>query len=204
MPACLPVAAILLAAGAATRMGKLKQLLDYRGRTLVQHSIQQAIEAGFGPVIVVVGAEAEAVRSAIAAERVDIVHNENWQSGMGSSLSAGVRRLNEIAPECAAAAILLADQPLVGAQHLKAMRKLLAREGNPIVAASYQDTLGVPALFRRDLFAMLASLPPEAGARKILRDSGMAVTPFPLPEAAVDLDTPEDWSVFEEKSRVSS
>lgn len=178
-------------------MGKLKQLLPLGGRTLVEHSIQQAIEAGFAPVIVVVGAEAEVVRASIASERVEIVHNENWQLGMGSSLAAGVRRLNEIAPDAAAAAILLSDQPLVRAQHLKAMRKLLAKEGNPIVAAAYQNTLGVPALFRRDLFAMLATLQPEAGARRILRESGVGVTAFPLPEAAVDLDTPEDWAALQ-------
>ena len=60
---CLPVAAVVLAAGAATRMGKLKQLLFSRGRTFVQHPTAQALEAGFDPVIVVVGPEAEAVRA---------------------------------------------------------------------------------------------------------------------------------------------
>ncbi len=56
MAACLPVSAVVLAAGAATRMGKLKQLLPYRGRTLIQHAVDQALQAGFDPVVVVVGA----------------------------------------------------------------------------------------------------------------------------------------------------
>lgn len=193
----LPVAAVILAAGAATRMGKLKQLLPYRGRTLVEHSIQQAVEAGFHPIIVVVGAEADAVRRAIAAQPIEIVQNQQWQSGMGSSIAAGIRQLKESGAESAAVAIVLGDQPLVTAEHLAAMRTLLHTRENPVVAAQYQRTIGVPALFKRELFSMLASLPPEAGARHLLRTSVVRVTEFPLPEAAVDIDTPADFGALE-------
>ncbi len=166
------MAAVILAAGAATRMGKLKQLLPYRGRTLVERSIQQAVEAGFHPIVVVVGAEAETVRSAIAAQPIEIAQNDNWRSGMGSSVAAGIQQLRESGVDSAAVAILLGDQPLVTAEHLRAMRTLLHTRENPVVAAQYGGTLGVPALFKRELFSMLASLPPEAGARHLLRDSG--------------------------------
>ncbi len=177
-------------------MGRLKQLVRYGDRTLVQHCVKQAIEAGFGPVIVVVGAEADAVRAAVAAQPVEIAQNRHWQLGMGSSLAAGVQQLQELAGQSAAVAILLADQPLVTANHLKEMRRLLYTEPAPIVAAEYNGTLGVPALFKRELFATLASLPPDAGARHVLRDSGFAVTAFPLAEAAVDIDTPEDLAAL--------
>lgn len=193
----LPVAAVILAAGAGIRMGKLKQLLPYRGRTLLEHSIQQAIEAGFHPTLVVVGAEADAVRCAIAAQPVEIVQNQQWQSGMGSSISAGIRQLQQTGAESAAVAILLSDQPLVTAEHLRAMRTLLHTRGNPVVAAHYGQTIGVPALFKRELFSMLASLPAEAGARHFLRESALAVTEFPLPEAAIDIDTPADFAALE-------
>lgn len=191
------MAAVILAAGAATRMGKLKQLLPYRGRTLVEHSIQQAVEGGFHPIIVVVGAEADAVRSTIAVQPVDIVHNRQWQSGMGSSIAAGIRQLQESGAESAAVAILLGDQPLVTAEHLAAMRTLLHTRENPVVAAQYEGTIGVPALFKRELFSMLASLPPDAGARHLLRSSTHGITEFPLPEAAVDIDTPTDFAALE-------
>jgi molybdenum cofactor cytidylyltransferase len=92
-----------------------------------------------------------------------------------------------------AAAILVADQPLVQAKHLAAMRRLLSSADSSIVAAQYSDTIGVPALFKQELFGALLSLPLEAGARKLLRTSDADVTPFPLPEAAVDIDTPEDF-----------
>jgi molybdenum cofactor cytidylyltransferase len=197
----VPVAAVILAAGAATRMGKLKQLLPYRGRTLVQNSIQQAIEAGFKPVIVVVGAQSEAVRKAVSVEPVDIIENHRWESGMGSSLVTGVKRLQEIAAGSAGVAILLPDQPLVGAKHLSAMRHLFIAEGAPVVAAEYADTLGVPALFAQSMFSALTRLPASAGARALLRGSGLHVVAFPLPEAAIDIDTPNDFTALSGCSR---
>lgn len=185
-------------------MGRLKQLLPYNGRTLVRHSVEQALEAGFAPVIVVVGAEAGAVRASIAAQPVEIAENRAWQLGMGSSLAAGIARLQEIGSDAAAVAILLVDQPLVTADHLAQMRKLLLAGNGPAIAAEYGSTLGVPALFKREMFARLASLPPDAGARHLLRDSGLSVQAFPLPEAALDIDTPEEFGALESASKITS
>jgi molybdenum cofactor cytidylyltransferase len=107
-----------------------------------------------------------------------------------------MEQLQEANSHSGAVAILVADQPFVTADHLQHMRTLLYTESAPIVAAEYNGTLGVPALFRRELFATLASLPPDAGARHVLRDSGFDVTPFPLPDAAMDIDTPDDLAAL--------
>jgi molybdenum cofactor cytidylyltransferase len=188
--------AIVLAAGAATRMGAQKQLLRYRGLTLLEHCVGQALEARLNPVIVVVGAGASEVRAAIAAQPVEIVENPAWQSGMGSSLSAGIQSLLNTSAnaDTTAVAVLLADQPCVRAEHLIAMRQLLETGSASAVAAEYSGGLGVPAFFKRELFGALASLPPEAGARRLLRQSGLHVSAYPLPEAAIDIDTPEDFA----------
>jgi molybdenum cofactor cytidylyltransferase len=188
----MPIAAVVLAAGAATRMGQLKQLLTYGDCTFVQHAIRQALGARFDPVVVVVGAGAEQVQAAIAKERVHIVRNEHWGSGMGSSVSAGVRRIQEEGFDSAAVAITLADQPLVTSEHLRAMRREAHRSGATVVAAQYNGTLGVPAIFARKMFGALANLPPDAGARHLLRQPELQIRAFPLPEAAVDIDTPDD------------
>jgi molybdenum cofactor cytidylyltransferase len=180
-------AAVILAAGAATRMGQLKQLLPYRGKTLVEHAVEQALAAAFDPVIVVVGAEADSVRAALAAQPVLVVENSLWHMGMGSSIAAGVGVL----PEVRTVAILLADQPLVEARHLREMEALLDTSDALAVAAQYNGTLGVPALFKRELFEELRSLDPATGARSLLRAQAV---PFPLPEAAMDIDTPEDFA----------
>ena len=187
------IAAIILAAGAATRMGRLKQLLPYHGKTLVEHSVRNAMEAGFEPVIVVVGAEADSVTAAVAQQPVATVRNDAWPTGMGSSIAAGMRFLKDTAD---AVAILLADQPLVTSAHLIALANLLQTSGAPIAAAEYAGTLGVPALFKREIFRLLATLPPEAGARHLLRGSGSGIAACQLPEAATDIDTPEDFAAL--------
>ena len=188
--------AIILAAGAATRMGTLKQLLPYRGGTLLGHAIHQAIAAGFEQIAVVVGAQAETVRAAIPDDRVDVVENRGWRSGMGSSISVGMRRLREGHAALDSVAILLSDQPLIESHHLKEMARLLHSRDAAVVAAEYNETLGVPAIFKQELFAQLEALPPEAGARFLLRDSNISLVRFPLPEAGVDVDTPDDFAAL--------
>jgi molybdenum cofactor cytidylyltransferase len=157
-------------------MGRLKQLLPYRGRTLLQHAIEQARHAGFTPIIVVVGACADLVTAPLAHEPVEIARNDAWQLGMGSSIAAGIRQLIARNPSALpdAAAILLADQPLVTSQ--------------------YSGSLGVPALFKRCLFPLLEALPPASGARHLLRQPSAPLRAYPLPEAAQDIDTPQDFS----------
>jgi molybdenum cofactor cytidylyltransferase len=177
-------------------MGQPKQLLAYRGRTLLQHSIDQAIAAGFAPIVVVVGASSEMVLRSVADPTVVIVQNELWETGMGSSVRAGIHALLKNGEVLSAVALMVADQPLVEAKHLAAMRQLLFAGDASIVAAQYRDTLGVPALFKRELFHALSSLPPEAGARTLVRNSEANVIRYPLPEAAVDIDTPEDFERF--------
>jgi molybdenum cofactor cytidylyltransferase len=170
-------------------MGQLKQLLPYRGKTLVEHAVEQALAAAFDPLIVVVGAEAESVRAALSAQPVLVVENSTWHLGMGSSIAAGVGALRDTQT----VAILLADQPLVESRHLREMQALLNVIDAPAVAAQYKGTLGVPALFKRELFEALRSLDPAAGARGLLR---ARATPFPLAEAAMDIDTPEDLAAI--------
>jgi molybdenum cofactor cytidylyltransferase len=190
------VAAIILAAGEARRMGQLKQLLTYRGRTLLEHSIDQAMSAGFEPVLVVLGSSSRVLRESLAGRPVEIVENDEWQTGMGSSVAAGMRALLKNGRVPSGVAMLVADQPLVEARHLVAMRNLLLGSEQSIVAAQYSGSLGVPALFKPELFQALSSLRPEAGARSLFRNPDASVTPFPLPQAAVDIDTPEDLERF--------
>ncbi len=177
-------------------MGTLKQLMVLGEKTFAEHAVAEALEAGFDPVIVVVGAESGSVRSKLAAQQVAIVENRNWQSGMGSSIGAGIQYLQSLETDSAAVAILLIDQPLVKASHLRAMRDQFSHSGAAMVAARYNDTLGVPAIFKRALFTALTALDPATGARSLLRDPGQQVTAFDLPEAAVDIDTPEDFAAF--------
>lgn len=180
-------------------MRSIKQLLPYAGGTLLTHTIQQAQLAGFDRIIVVIGAYAAEVRSAIRELNVEVAENEDWGTGMGSSIFAGLQQLETAGPKTSLLAILLADQPHITAQHLREMRRVAASAPTPVTAASYNGVLGVPAFFRPDVYPMLASLGGDAGARSLFRGGEVQVTPFPLPEAAVDVDTPEDFQAAASK-----
>lgn len=196
-PELRPVGAVILAAGAATRMGRLKQLLPYGGGTLLWHAIDTARDAALGPLIVVVGAEGEAVRDAVSHKEVVVVDNPNWISGMGSSIAAGMRQLLELKEPVEAVAILLADQPKVTARHLSQMRTQLQASGADAVTAEYGGTIGVPALFGKHLFQRLLELPAQSGAKPLLMDGSLKVERFSLPEAEIDIDTPEDFDALQ-------
>ena len=191
-----PIAAILLAAGEAQRMGRPKQLLPFENGTLLTHAIDTAERAQFNPLIVVLGAQAEAVEKSIAAKQVQIVRNPGWQAGMGSSISTGVKHLQKMTADSLALAILLGDQPRVTERHLEGMRKKFLGSDAVIVAAEYKGSLGVPAIFGRLLFERLASLKPDAGAKSILSSPEFKIESYQLPEAAIDIDTPEDFAAL--------
>lgn len=195
-PASEPTAAIILAAGASSRMGRLKQLLPFGNATLLSHAIAQAYKAQFARVLVVLGAHSEQISPLVEQARAELVLNPDWESGMGSSIHAGLAYLRRNPPQPAALAVLLADQPYVTAHHLLAMRRLLQDGTAPVVAARYDGRVGVPAFFRAEMYSTLASIPAAAGARQLLRSSTVAVEEFPLPEAAIDIDTPADFAAL--------
>ena len=150
-----------------------------------------AIEAGANPVAVVLGANAETVAPALSGlERVRTVVNQQWSMGLASSLVAGLAFVLDDA-SCEGVLVTLADQPLVDAA---ALRRLISAFGGErrIVASSYDDTLGVPALFAREHIADLMRLTGDAGAGSWLRSRPSEVTCVPLDVATIDIDTESD------------
>ena len=185
------VGTVILAAGASTRFGSPKQLLVYDGDPLVRRAAKAALAAGTSPVMVVLGANASIVAREISnLPGVRTIVNEHWQSGLASSLATGVRSLMETAG-CDAVLVMLADQPGVDA---KALKKLIAAfdDKNRIIAASYLDTVGVPAIFGCEHADELMRMTGDRGAAQWLRDHRAQVTTVPLPEAALDIDSPRD------------
>lgn len=191
------VAAIVLAAGASSRMGTAKQLLDLGGRSLVRHAAEVAYASGCSPVIVVVGAQAEAVRAELLGLAARIVHNAEWQEGLASSLRSGVRNL----PADAAAAILMpCDQPAISPDLLEQLIRRWRETSAPIVACHYDGIRGAPALFTRERFAQLLALEGDVGARALLAQAADGVETVEFPDGRFDLDTPEDWERWRARS----
>jgi molybdenum cofactor cytidylyltransferase len=192
--------AIILAAGESSRLGQPKQLLRFRGKTLVHTIINAACEGGCSPVVVVTGSSGENIHAALANTNVMQVQNAMWQRGIGGSIRKGVEALIGHAPGVDAVVLLVCDQPAVNARVIESLIAMHKTKKKEIVASRYADTVGVPALFDRSLFARLLSLSDEAGAKSIILQNPECVAHFAFPEGAVDIDTWEDWEKLNSRS----
>jgi CTP:molybdopterin cytidylyltransferase MocA len=199
------VIGVILAAGSASRMGELKQVLpDESGVPLVVRAFDVAVQAGCLRVVVVTGASAERVRGAFGDvsartteehEAIVFAHNPEHADGMGGSLVVGIEKARAMGAD--AAIVMLADQPLVSPSDLS---KLLEGVGNgdvSVAAALYDGVIGVPACFAASCFDALLdrakTTPGRGGARALLRSGALGqVLEVPMAHAAFDLDTPED------------
>jgi len=186
------VAAILLAAGGSRRFGSPKQLHRVGGVSLVRRAAETARSAGCRPLVVVLGAAAEAIAPELDSGACAIVVHDGWSEGMGASIRAGMARLREEAPDCPAALLLLADQPAVSEPLLRTLVERFRLGPEPAAACRYGGVLGPPAVFSASLFGELASLRGDEGARSLLRSGRIAVAEIDFPEGAFDLDTNPD------------
>jgi len=186
-------AAVILAAGGSSRFGRPKQLIRFRGKSLVRRIIDVACEAGCSPVIVVIGNKDENLRHELDRTGVVTVQNQQWERGIGSSIRCGIQDLINSSPDVEASLLLVCDQPAVDARVIQRLIALRESTGKTIVASSYADTLGVPALFERSVFGELLSLGDAVGAKSIVLRSPERVASLSFPEGLIDIDTFEDW-----------
>jgi molybdenum cofactor cytidylyltransferase len=185
---------VLLAAGASNRLGNLpKQLLEFRGKTLIRRAAENALASQCGKICVVLGAGAEKIKGEIDDLPVEIVVNENWRSGMSASLKCGLEKLLASAPNLSAAVVTLGDQPLIDSTIINRLIESFLETRAPIVASEYAETVGVPAIFARSMFDELMNLSREAGAKRLIKKYAASVRKIPVPEAAFDVDTREDY-----------
>ena len=182
------IGAIVLAAGGSSRLGAPKQLLTFRGETLVRRAAKAALESVCDRVVVVVGNHAQQMRQEMGDLPVLVVENEDWQSGISSSIRAG---LGQISSQDGVV-ITLCDQPFMTAAVLNELISTHRETGRAIVASAYGTTRGVPAFFAPELFNELASLTKDEGARRIIASHPEKVATVEFPQGAIDIDTPED------------
>jgi len=183
----MSIPAIILAAGASRRLGTPKQALLWEGEALLHRTARVALEAGFAPVLVVLGAAAEASLEALAGLNVEVVPNPEWEEGMGASIRAGMAAV----PDGTEAVLLLVcDQPALSQNLLNEIRRVHDQAPGRVVASTYAGTRGVPALFPRQRFPELRALSGDRGARGLLLGEDILEVPFPGGEQ--DVDTPAD------------
>jgi molybdenum cofactor cytidylyltransferase len=190
------IGAVILAAGESSRFGGPKQLVEFRGKSLIRRITDSAMEAGCSPIVVVIGSEGEKVFRELEGTNVTNIENEIWQQGMGSSIRAGIRHLVDNARDIDAAILLVCDQPAVDAHPIVRLIRLRETTKKDIIASSYANTLGVPALFARSLFFELLSLGDRAGAKSIILRNRERVAQVPFPEGKIDIDSWSDYEIL--------
>ena len=189
-------AAIVLAAGASRRLGTPKQLLNVDGETLLHRAARIALATAPAQTLVVLGADAAAMREAVADLDVRSVVCDDWQRGQSASLQAGVSALED---GIEGVLVLLCDQVGLDAAHANTLLQAWHDEPTRAVASAYADVIGVPAVLPRAWFADVLRLQGDRGARDLLRRRDAEVVKIAAPALARDVDTPRDARVVTRK-----
>ena len=183
----LPQLSILIPAGGASkRLGQAKQLVKHQGMTLIQNAVNTAFSLDPCEIIVVTGANAEAVKNAVLQPPVNWIHNPNWSNGMGSSIALGA---TAISPESTGLMILLCDQWKIRISDLHLLAETWQSDPERIVCASAEGINMPPVIFPASHFNQLAKLEGSQGARSLLVNHPDSLTAVPIKNAAIDLDT---------------
>lgn len=183
-------------------MGLPKQLIELEGKPLLVRAVEAALSAPVWPVVVVLGANAEKIRPALARLPVLVTENPAWAEGMAASIRAGVTTLQQFSRSLDAAIIALCDQPAFSAGTITQLIATQRATRRSIVAAHYAGRHGAPALFLHQHFPTLAHLTGEEGARALLNDDPDRIASVDLPALAIDLDTPADLAALKNKNAV--
>jgi len=196
MAESLRFGAVVLAAGASTRMGTPKPLLPVGGGTLIRRVVAAVLASPAWPVVIVLGARAELIRPELVRLPVLLVENPAWSEGLTSSIRVGMGVLESFSLSIEAAVLVLGDQPGLSPGALTRLAATQLQSGQSIVAARYEGHPGPPVLFTRGHFPELLELRGPGGARPLLARHADRLATIDLPEFAVDLDTPEDYRTF--------
>jgi molybdenum cofactor cytidylyltransferase len=185
---------VILAAGSSGRLGKPKQLLPYKNKTLLQYLMDEAKNSLAKNIIVVLGANAEAINAELKIKNIHIAINENWKEGMASSIRCGINQLQKINPSADAAIIMVCDQPFVTTELLNELITTHQQTNKTIVTSSYDNTTGPPAFFHKSIFPELLQLKGDIGAKGIVQKKADKVATVLFPEGNIDIDTAADYN----------
>lgn len=186
------VSAILLAAGESKRMGEAKQLLPFGGSTVLEQVVSRLLAAPLDEIVVVVGCQAEVMRSRLLRYPVKLVDNPNYREGMSSSLRCG---LLAISPHCRGVLIVLGDQPRVSAATVRQIIAAFRRVGKGIVAPVYRGQRGHPVLLDIAYRPEMMALHGDVGCKAILERYAAEVLEVEVESPAIlqDVDDRQDY-----------
>ena len=186
------ITGIILAAGASSRMGRTKQLLPFRGQTILECVVDSALASALHRIVVVLGHKSEVLEPLLANRDVTVVYNPDYEKGQSSSLKIGLQALTE---EVDAALFLLGDQPLVTPEIIDLILAANEASPSPVVLPVFKGKRGNPVLFSRETFSRLSTLKEDRGARPLFDEYAERILKVPVTNSAIhfDIDTEEDY-----------
>lgn len=187
------IGVIVLAAGSSSRMGSPKQLLSFQHKSLLNITIEAAVNAVEGSVVVILGDNYDLIAGDIAHRGLCIVGNPGWEEGISASIRLGMSVLMAKEASMDGVILMVCDQPFITSLHLQTLLLKAEITGQCIVASSYAETLGVPALFCKHHFNDLMSLKGAEGAKTLILKYMDEVAPVPFTNGEIDIDTPDDY-----------
>ncbi|MBD2701700.1 nucleotidyltransferase family protein [Spirosoma sp. BT702] len=193
----MKIGTIVLAAGDSSRMGgDVKQLLTYKGQTLIRRTTESALALQRGPVVVVLGANRNQIAPELAGLPITLVDNPTWPSGQAGSLKTGLAALYLTHKDIDAVLILHIDQPIVSLGLLQHMFDVWKDEEKGIVACRYGTQIGVPALFYRTYITEILQLQGDKGLQWVIVRHRDDCSEVPFEAGAIDLNTKRDVEQF--------
>jgi molybdenum cofactor cytidylyltransferase len=189
---------IILAAGNSSRLGEPKQLLEYKGKSLLHHVTQQALKMT-GAVVVVSGFNNNLIENELKNLQVITVYNPEWQEGMGSSIRAGVEKIIDEFPMLESLIISVCDQPFINSSVFSELITKHKENLKGIIASAYAGILGTPVMFDRKYFGELSKLSGNEGAKKLLHVFSRDVGSIDFEKGRIDIDTKDDYEQLIQK-----
>ena len=188
---------IILAAGASTRLGKSKQLLEWNGKTLLSNTISQAQSINLKElhrkdIYVILGADADRIAESIQHSSARIVPNEFWSEGIASSIRCGTEALQHHG-QYDAMMICLCDQPFITTELLERLIQTFIHSSKNIVSAYYKGSAGAPVVFSSKYFSELLTLSGDKGAKRLIEKYVQDVETLQLENLGIDIDTEDDY-----------
>lgn len=184
---------LVLAGGQSKRLGTPKQLLLYKGKTLL-HTLLSTIQTITSErVFLVLGAYAAEISAQISDNQIQTIYNENWEEGMASSIRTGVAYIQQHFPSIDGIMIVVCDQPFLTTSQLLSLIEIQRNSGLPIAASAYKGVAGTPVLFHQSFFDTLLQLKGDKGARTIIQAHISAVATVPFEKGEIDIDTQEAY-----------
>lgn len=182
-------AAIILAAGKSSRMKSPKQLLQWQNKQFIQHVIDIAIQTQLTPIKVVLGAHKEKIQPHIQQNPIDIIINPVWQTGLASSVKAGI---NSLPSQTSSVFIFLADQPQVKPELIQALVEKNKTSTAHAILPRHQNKTGNPILINAKLFPQVQTLKGDQGFRQLFPKINIDYLDWPDSSILLDIDTPND------------